>query len=152
ICGASSRISRSSKSCVRSCWLRGGKPKSADDKSAVIIPDGPVLKMGTQHEQVALLRKRLDVRANSQAEENTFDAALVEAVERFQDAHGVLPDGLVGPGMRRLLNGRQIARRRLGSSVVAVGTPRCSSVTICASNISAGMSIPAPSTGTRWTS
>jgi hypothetical protein len=28
-------------------------------------------------------------------------------VERSQDAHGVLPDGMVGPGMRRLLNGRQ---------------------------------------------
>jgi L,D-transpeptidase YcbB len=87
--------------------LRGGNPKSADDKSAVIIPDGPMLKMGMQHEQVVLLRKRLDVPANSHAEENTFDAALVEAVERFQDAHGVLPDGMVGPGMRRLLNGRQ---------------------------------------------
>jgi len=87
--------------------LRGGNPKSADDKSAVIIPDGPMLKMGMQHEQVVLLRKRLDVPANSHAEENTFDAALVEVVERFQDAHGVFPDGMVGSGMRRLLNGRQ---------------------------------------------
>jgi len=66
-----------------------------------------MLKMGMQHEQVVLLRKRLDVPANSHAEENTFDAALVEVVERFQDAHGVLPDGMVGPGIRRLLNGRQ---------------------------------------------
>ena len=227
--------------------LRGGNPKSADDKSAVIIPDGPMLKMGMQHEQVVLLRKRLDVPANSHAEENTFDAALVEVVERFQDAHGVLPDGMVGPGIRRLLNGRQktsvaggsakirailvnMERWRwlphdLGPYYVTVNIPEftlrvvadsktvhttrvvvgkpdkqtpvfsdemqeivfnpfwnvptsikveeirpylreeaawffggggwnagCSSVTICASNISAVMSIPAPSTGTRWTS
>ena len=90
--------------------LRGGKVESEKEKSAVIIPDGPMLKMGMQHEQVALLRKRLDVPTNSHADENTFDAALVEAVERFQDAHGVLPDGMVGPGMRRLLNGQQKPR------------------------------------------
>ena len=83
--------------------------KLEKDKPAVIaiIPDGPMLKMGIQHEQVALLRKRLDVPARSKGDGNTFDAALVEAVERFQAAHGVLPDGMVGPGMRRLLNGQQ---------------------------------------------
>jgi len=87
--------------------LRGDKVEK--DKLAVItiIPDGPMLKMGIQHEQVALLRKRLDVPARSKADGNTFDAALVEAVERFQAAHGLLPDGMVGPGMRRLLNGQQ---------------------------------------------
>ncbi|HET7448263.1 MAG TPA: L,D-transpeptidase family protein [Methyloceanibacter sp.] len=87
--------------------LRDGKVKK--DKPAVItiIPDGPMLKMGMQHEQVALLRERLDVPAHSKADENTFDAALVQAVEHFQSAHGVLPDGMVGPGMRRLLNGQQ---------------------------------------------
>ena len=87
--------------------LRDGKVKK--DKPAVItiIPDGPMLKMGMQHEQVALLRERLDVPAHSKADENTFDAALVQAVEHFQSAHGVLSDGMVGPGMRRLLNGQQ---------------------------------------------
>jgi L,D-transpeptidase YcbB len=87
--------------------LRDGKVEK--DKPAVIpiIPDGPILKMGIQHEQVALLRKRLDVPAQSKADENTFDAAVVEAVERFQATHGVLADGMVGPGMRRLLNGQQ---------------------------------------------
>jgi L,D-transpeptidase YcbB len=95
--------------------LRRGKVETEADKSAVIIPDGPMLKMGMQHEQVALLRKRLDVSADSHADVNTFDAALVEAVGRFQDAHGVLPDGMVGPGMRRLLNGQQ-KPRAVGSS------------------------------------
>src|SRR5262249_15707351 len=87
--------------------LRGDKVEK--DKLAVIttVPDGPMLKMGIQHEQVALLRKRLDVPARSKADGDTFDPALVEAVERFQAAHGLLPDGMVGPGMRRLLNAPQ---------------------------------------------
>jgi len=84
--------------------LRGGGKIEKDSSVIIAIPDGPMLKMGIQHEQVALLRKRLDVPAQSKADENTFDAALVEAVERFQSAYGVLPDGMVGPGMRRLLN------------------------------------------------
>jgi L,D-transpeptidase YcbB len=88
---------------------RGGKIEK--DKAAVIaIPDGPMLKMGMQHEHVALLRKRLDVPARTKADENRFDAALVEAVERFQAAQGMLPDGMVGPGMRRLLNSQQQSR------------------------------------------
>ena len=42
--------------------LRGGKVEEV--KPAVVtIPDGPVLKFGMVHEQVALLRKRLDVPA-----------------------------------------------------------------------------------------
>ncbi len=39
--------------------LRGGKVETA--KPVVTIPDGPVLKLGIEHEQVALLRKRLDM-------------------------------------------------------------------------------------------
>ena len=87
--------------------LRGRK--SDTPKAAIEIPDGPVLKLGVEHEQVALLRKRLDI-----ASENPdgtpvvaaqFDEEVAEAVSRFQLAHSVLPDGAVGPGTRRLLNG-----------------------------------------------
>src|SRR5262245_39600379 len=39
--------------------LRGRK--SETPKPAIEIPDGPVLKLGVEHEQVALLRKRLDI-------------------------------------------------------------------------------------------
>ncbi len=42
--------------------LRGGKVE-VSSKPAVIIPDGPVLKLGVVDEQVALLRKRLDMPA-----------------------------------------------------------------------------------------
>jgi murein L,D-transpeptidase YcbB/YkuD len=87
--------------------LRGGRTETP--KHAVAIPDGPVLKLGVEHEQVALLRKRLDMLAESaegtRVAETTFDAQVAEAVRRFQRAHGAFPDGAVGQGTRRLLNG-----------------------------------------------
>jgi murein L,D-transpeptidase YcbB/YkuD len=87
--------------------LRGGKTEAP--KPAVIIPDGPVLKLGVAHEQVALLRKRLDIAAESPdgapSAETKFDEEAAKAVRRFQIAHGAVPDGAVGAGTRRLLNG-----------------------------------------------
>jgi murein L,D-transpeptidase YcbB/YkuD len=86
--------------------LRGGKVESA--KPAVTIPDGPVLKLGVQHEQVALLRKRLDMTSESTdgapADATQFDESVREAVQHFQLANGSIPDGMVGAGTRRLLN------------------------------------------------
>ncbi len=80
---------------------RGGNP----DETVVTIPDGPTLKLGVEHEQVALLRKRLEIPASAQdGKETLFDASVDEAVKRFQMARGVMPDGVVGPGTRRLLN------------------------------------------------
>jgi len=81
--------------------LRGGKveePKPA----VVIIPEGPVLKLGVENEQVALLRTRLDVPPGSNAAK--FDEAVLDAVRQFQSANGAAADGVVGPGTRRLLN------------------------------------------------
>src|SRR5262245_24281421 len=86
--------------------LRGRK--SETPKQAIEIPDGPVLKLGVEHEQVAVLRKRLDIALENPdgtpAVATQFDEEVAEAVSRFQLAHGVLPDGAVGPGTRRLLN------------------------------------------------
>jgi murein L,D-transpeptidase YcbB/YkuD len=83
--------------------LRGGK--SEEPKAVVAIPDGPVLKFGMEHEQVALLRKRLDVTDDaSSVNEMLFDRSVLEAVKQFQQTHGSFPDGMVGPGTRRLLN------------------------------------------------
>jgi murein L,D-transpeptidase YcbB/YkuD len=74
------------------------------DDGVVRIPDGPVLKLGVEHEQVALLRKRLEVPAAAGANETMFDADVQQAVWRFQEERGYRPDGLVGPGTRRVLN------------------------------------------------
>src|SRR6516164_4531197 len=82
--------------------LRGGKveePKS----DVVIIPPGPLLKLGVENGQVALLRQRLNVPAG--ANPNKFDEAVLQAVNEFQRSNGALSDGMVGAGTRRVLNG-----------------------------------------------
>lgn len=69
------------------------------------IPDGPALKLGVAHDQVALLRTRLQVvEADAAGHEKLFDTSVEQAVKHFQAQHGVQPDGVVGPGTRRLLN------------------------------------------------
>jgi len=89
--------------------LRGGKVDTA--KPVVTIPDGPVLKLGIEHEQVALLRGRLDMPSENAdgtpLDEMKFDETVLAAVRHFQLAHGAVPDGMVGAGTRRMLNQRQ---------------------------------------------
>ncbi|HEV7464168.1 MAG TPA: L,D-transpeptidase family protein [Methyloceanibacter sp.] len=85
----------------------GGKQAEPAKPAVVMIPDGPVLKLGVDDEQVALLRKRLDVPSEVGASDTTFDESVLDAVRRFQFAHGAAPDGLVGAGTRRLLNNPQ---------------------------------------------
>jgi L,D-transpeptidase YcbB len=68
------------------------------------IPDGPVLKAGVSHAQVALLRKRLDVSGGEGAADR-FDAGVDEAVKAFQRENGLVADGIVGASTRRVLNG-----------------------------------------------
>jgi murein L,D-transpeptidase YcbB/YkuD len=92
--------------------LRGGKVEEPKP-DVVTIPDGPVLKFGMEHEHVALLRKRLDVPAG--ADETKFDEAVLEAVRQFQASKGSRPDGMVGGGTRRLLNGGQRQQETVGS-------------------------------------
>jgi murein L,D-transpeptidase YcbB/YkuD len=79
---------------------RGGKA----DTGVVRIPDGPLLRVGMDDEQVVLLRKRLELPADDGAKETVFDDSLEAAVKGFQATHGAYPDGMVGPGTRRLLN------------------------------------------------
>ncbi len=97
--------------------LRGGKAEPvAVERPANFIPDGPVLKLGVVDEQVAIVRKRLDVPATPGVAENTYDMGLALAVQRFQQAHGADGDGAVGPGTRRLLNGQPQAEPREAGS------------------------------------
>src|SRR5262245_12793689 len=102
--------------------LRGRKSEAP--KPAIEIPDGPVLKLGVEHEQVALLRKRLDIAAQNAdgtpVNAMQFDQEVADAVSRFQRAHGALPDGAVGPGTRRLLNGGPAPTARNPATVKAI--------------------------------
>ncbi len=90
----------------------GGKPAETPKADVVVIPDGPVLKFGVVDDQVALLRKRLEVPAEAGADERLFDKAVYNAVRQFQLAHGAAPDGVVGAGTRRLLNNPQAPQER----------------------------------------
>jgi murein L,D-transpeptidase YcbB/YkuD len=93
---------------------RGGKPTETAKPDMVTIPDGPVLKLGVEDDQVALLRQRLGVQSQAGANEKMFDRDLFEAVKRFQSEHGSVPDGLVGAGTRRMLNNQQDAQQQAG--------------------------------------
>jgi L,D-transpeptidase YcbB len=84
--------------------MRGGE--SAKPSEHPGIADGPALRLGVEHEQVALLRARFDVPAENGENELVFDAKLEDAVKEFQKSRGSVADGIVGPGTRRLLNGK----------------------------------------------
>ena len=73
-------------------------------KDVVSIPDGPMLRLGMEDDQVALLRKRLELPSEGGANDTLFDESLAAAVRGYQATHGAMPDGVVGPGTRRLLN------------------------------------------------
>jgi len=92
----------------------GGKQAEVAKPGVVTIPDGPVLKLDVEDEQVALLRKRLDVQSQAGAKEKMFDRDVLEAVKRFQSEHGAVPDGLVGAGTRRMLNNQQEPQQQAG--------------------------------------
>ena len=95
----------------------GGKPAEPAKPDVVTIPDGPLLKLGVENEQVALLRKRLDVQTQPGANEKMFDQDVLEAVKRFQSEHGSVPDGLVGAGTRRMLNNQHEPQPQAGGQV-----------------------------------
>jgi murein L,D-transpeptidase YcbB/YkuD len=84
--------------------MRGGS-----SEKRVVIPNGPTLKPGNSHKQVALLRKRLKspvpVEDGAPLSPEKYDLVLVKAVEAFQKSRGLAADGVVGPGTRRGLNG-----------------------------------------------
>ena len=83
----------------------GGAQQAAARPEDIVIPRGPSLKLGVEHGQVALLRKRLQMPAKEGANDYVFDAELRDAVIAFQRAQGGKPDGIVGPSTRRMLNG-----------------------------------------------
>jgi len=91
------------------------------------ISDGPTLKLGMSDPRVPALRHRLAVTgdwtaggaASLAASQNdaqlpsldtTYDADIEAALNRFQERHGLTPDGAVGPATREALN-VPVARR-----------------------------------------
>jgi len=72
------------------------------------LPAGPKLEPGAEHAQVHVLRARLKVEGDLPALALSFgaryDRALVAAVQRFQQRHGLRPDGIIGARTRAALN------------------------------------------------
>ena len=96
--------------------IRGGKPaETPKEAEQVIIPEGPALKPGVVHAHVALLRKRLKIETAPDGDETLYDADVAAAVKDFQRTSGVRPDGVVGAGTRRILNGQQPTTRVAGA-------------------------------------
>lgn len=79
--------------------------KAAGAASVVVrIPKGPKLMPGERHDHVALLRRRLAPESGATPDDAVYDAALVEAVKKFQTGKGMRADGIVGSSTRDALN------------------------------------------------
>jgi murein L,D-transpeptidase YcbB/YkuD len=83
----------------------------AADGGWIAMPPGQVLKLGVHSERVAMLRARLQVTGDlspslafKDADPRYFDATLQQAVNRFQERHGLAIDGSVGPSTLVALN------------------------------------------------
>src|SRR3712207_28097 len=74
----------------RATW--GGLPSTP-------VPAGPLLKAGAKGERVAALRARLGLTPGE-----IYDDQLGKAVRRYQQAHGIKADGIVGQGTIASLN------------------------------------------------
>lgn len=72
------------------------------------VPDGPKLEVGLSSDRVVPLRRRLHVTGDlpvpAARDTTAFDSTLSAAVVRFQERHGLEPDGVVGPATRAALN------------------------------------------------
>jgi murein L,D-transpeptidase YcbB/YkuD len=85
---------------------RGGRSEEAMTP-AVPIPEGPAIRPGQDHLQIAVLRQRLTVPA-SDGKETLYDAALVEAVKAHQKKHGLAASGILNRATRAALNGTEV--------------------------------------------
>jgi murein L,D-transpeptidase YcbB/YkuD len=84
------------------------------------LADGPALKLGGADPRSPVLRRRLattgDLQAAAVTADERFDAALEDAVKRFQRRHGLEADGVVGRRTREALNvsaGERVAQIRV---------------------------------------
>ena len=77
-------------------------PKPAEP-AFVTLPDGPQLKIGMRHPNVALLRQRLGLDAGGA--DDAFDGAMQDTLKAFQREKGLQATGMLTPRTRALLNG-----------------------------------------------
>ncbi|MFV0369035.1 MAG: murein L,D-transpeptidase [Hyphomicrobiaceae bacterium] len=81
------------------------------EAAPVMMPaSGPLLREGTRHPDVAILRQRLELPPPEAGEDGTadpelFDTALLDAVKAYQRENGMSADGIIGNRTRAALNG-----------------------------------------------
>ncbi|HEX2257014.1 MAG TPA: L,D-transpeptidase family protein [Afifellaceae bacterium] len=75
------------------------------EETVTVVPDGRSLRLGDSDPRVALLRERLGLEADADADAELFDEGLAEAVSAFQREHRLTADGIVGPRTLLALNG-----------------------------------------------
>ena len=75
-----------------------------DEALKIKLPETGSVKPGTEHADIALLRKRLKVEAPSGSNESLYDDKLQEAVKSFQEAHELKASGLLNEKTRKALN------------------------------------------------
>lgn len=92
-----------------------GRPEEKAE-TVVRVPEGPTLKLGMKHPNVALLRQRLKLAAQPGGED-VFDEDVQEAVTAFQRKSGLQADGIVASRTRSVLNGADAPRPAFGSEV-----------------------------------
>jgi murein L,D-transpeptidase YcbB/YkuD len=98
-------------------WYTRGLERLADYRAITAaggwptVPEGPALKPGNTDPRVPTLRARLRVTGDLAAtpeptigEEQVYDTVLEQAVQHFQERHGLTADGVVGPATLKALN------------------------------------------------
>jgi murein L,D-transpeptidase YcbB/YkuD len=81
--------------------------RNGAEQKTIEIPSGNKLKPGAADNDIALVRQRLRVADNGN-DPRLYDDALVEAVKRFQEKHGLEPaNGVINSKTRRALNANQ---------------------------------------------
>jgi L,D-transpeptidase YcbB len=75
-----------------------------DEALKVKLPDGKTIKPGEESDDIALLRKRLKIEAQSAANEKLYDAKLEAAVKAFQEANDLKATGQLNAKTRTALN------------------------------------------------
>lgn len=88
------------------------------------VPADTVLRLGSRHQNVVALRRRLVVSgdlAPSLAASETYDSYVEEAVKRFQARHGLIVDGVAANATLAALNVPVSARRhQLETNIVRI--------------------------------
>ncbi|MBL8884321.1 MAG: L,D-transpeptidase family protein [Hyphomicrobium sp.] len=92
---------------LRQAMLKARGPQDeepVDEALKVELPRKGTVKPGEEHDDIALLRKRLKVPAQSEDGANLYDAVMVEAVKAFQQEKGIKANGYLNPATRAALN------------------------------------------------